>query len=42
MNILLQKDLQEIKSYLLEMCRLVMESVRTAVKAFEEQDVELA
>ncbi len=42
MSVLLQKDLQEIKRYLLEMCRLVMESVKTAVKAFEEQDTELA
>ena len=42
MNVLLQKDLQEIKRYLLEMCRLVSESVRTAVKAFEERDEELA
>ncbi len=42
MNVLLQKDLQEIKHYLLEMCRLVSESVRTAVKAFEERDEELA
>ncbi len=42
MNVLLQRDLQEIKRYLLEMCRLVVESVRTAVKAFEERQVELA
>ncbi|AEH45157.1 phosphate uptake regulator, PhoU [Thermodesulfatator indicus DSM 15286] len=42
MNIHLQKDLQELKRYLLEMCRLVSESVRTAVKAFEERDPELA
>ncbi len=42
MNVLLQKDLQEIKRYLLEMCRLVTESVRTAVKAFEDRDEELA
>ncbi len=42
MNVLLQKDLQEIKRYLLEMCRLVEESVRTAVKAFEDRDEELA
>ena len=42
MDVILQKDLQKIKSYLLEMCRLVMESVRTAVKAFEEQDIELS
>ncbi len=42
MNVLLQKDLQEIKRYLLEMCRLVTESVRTAVKAFEDRDKELA
>ncbi len=42
MNVLLQRDLQEIKRYLLEMCRLVVESVRTAVKAFEERDPDLA
>ncbi|OAG27152.1 phosphate signaling complex PhoU family protein [Thermodesulfatator autotrophicus] len=42
MNIHLQKDLQDLKRYLMEMCRLVSESVRTAVKAFEERDPELA
>ncbi|WP_456370121.1 phosphate signaling complex protein PhoU [Thermodesulfatator atlanticus] len=42
MNIHLQKDLQDLKRYLLEMCRLVSESVRTAVKAFENRDPELA
>ncbi len=42
MNVLLQKDLQDIKQYLLEMCRLVEESVRTAVKAFEEGNEDLA
>ncbi|QJA06361.1 phosphate signaling complex protein PhoU [Thermosulfurimonas marina] len=39
---LLEKNLQEIRNYVLEMCRLVVEMVRSAVAAFERRDPELA
>lgn len=42
MSVLLEKDLQGIRNHLLEMCRLVVEMVRSAVTAFEKRDPELA
>ncbi len=42
MSILLEKDLQEIRNHLLEMCHLVAEMVRSAVTAFEKRDLALA
>lgn len=42
MSVLLKKDLQGIRNHLLEMCRLVVEMVRSAVTAFEKRDPELA
>ena len=42
MSVLLERDLQDIRNHLLEMCRLVVEMVRSAVTAFEKRDPELA
>ncbi|OAQ20431.1 phosphate signaling complex protein PhoU [Thermosulfurimonas dismutans] len=42
MSVLLEKNLQDIRNHLLEMCRLVVEMVRSAVTAFEKRDPELA
>ncbi len=42
MSTLLERDLQEIRNHLLEMCRLVVEMVRSAVTAFEKRDPQLA
>ncbi len=42
MSVLLEKDLQDIRNHLLEMCRLVAEMVRSAVTAFEKRDPKLA
>ncbi len=38
----LQKDINDIKTYLLEMCGLVEESLRTAILALKHRDPELA
>ncbi|MBX6422723.1 phosphate signaling complex protein PhoU [Thermosulfurimonas sp. F29] len=42
MSTLVDRDLQEIRNHLLEMCRLVVEMVRSAVTAFEKRDPRLA